>query len=137
LANLAGADTKSFVDGVGALFNPRIARVEPKQIEDREPAVTARIKDILIKLADGKLTASDFAYVRAGFFPNAANRLSQQLKPLGEPQRLDLFERTELGDDRVYQYEVVYPSRTLVLRIALAPGDKVSQFGLRPKGPPR
>lgn len=133
LANLSGADTQRIVEGIAAMFNPRVARGEPARIEDREPAVTARVKEILVKLAEGKLTPSEFAYVRAGFFPNAATRLSTLLKPLGEPQRFDLFERTELGDDRIYQYEVTYPTRTLVLRIGLAPGDKVSQFALRPK----
>ncbi|MGQ0642535.1 MAG: serine hydrolase domain-containing protein [Gemmatimonadaceae bacterium] len=133
LANLSGANTERIVQGIGALVNPAFAPKPLARIDDREPAVTARIREILASAAEGKLSPNDFAYVRAGFFPNAAARYARLLQPLGTPQRLDLLERKELGDDRVYQYEVAFATRTLILQIGLAPGNRVSQFSMRPR----
>ena len=46
-ANLAAANTGRFVEGIAALFNPKLARVEPSPIPDTEPAVAARLREIL------------------------------------------------------------------------------------------
>ena len=132
-ANLAGADTKRFVQGIGALFNPRIAATELVPIADREPAVTARLRDLLSAAAQGKLSPNDFAYVRAGFFPGAVMRYERLLRPLGDAQTLELLERRELGDDRMYVYQALFGNRTLIVQLGLAPDDKVSQFSIRPK----
>jgi CubicO group peptidase (beta-lactamase class C family) len=132
-ANLAGANTERFVEGIGALFNPRIAPSAPTPILDREPAVTARLREILAAASQGKLARDDFAFVRAGFFPDAAQYYEKLLRPLGAPQRLELLERVELGDDRMYLYQAVFGERTFVVRLGLAPSDKVSAFSVRPK----
>lgn len=55
------------------------------------------------------------------------------LRPLDTAQQLNLLERRELGDDRVYLYHAVYRGRTFVVRLGLAPDDKVSLFAVRPK----
>ncbi len=132
-ANLAGANTERFVEGIAALFNPRLARREPSPIADAEPAVSARVREILSTAAQGKLSKKDFAYVRAGFFPDAADRYRQLLRPLGAPQKIELLERRELGDDRIYLYQATFGDRTFVVQLGLAPGDKISQFSVRPK----
>jgi len=133
LANLAGANTERIVDAIGALFSPSFTPKPLTPIADREPDVTARVRDILASAAAGRLSPNDFAYVRAGFFPNVAARYAEVLRPLGTAHRIELLQRTELGDDRIYLYEVAFPSRTVLVNIGLAPGDKVSQFSVRPK----
>jgi CubicO group peptidase (beta-lactamase class C family) len=133
LANLAGANTERFVELVGATFNPRIARAEPKPIDDKEPQVAERLRQLLRSAADGKLTRADFAFVRAGFFPDAVNYYAQLLKPLGDPGAFILLEREQLGDDRVYLYEVSYGSKPFLVRLGLAPNDKISTFNVRAK----
>lgn len=132
-ANLAGANTGRFVEGIAALYNPRLARTEPTPIADNEPAVAARLREILAAAAEGKLSKKDFAYVRAGFFPDAAARYQALLHPMGAPQKLELLERSELGDDRIYLYQAAFGQRTFVVQLGLAPGDKISQFSMRPK----
>jgi CubicO group peptidase (beta-lactamase class C family) len=132
-ANLAGANTGRFVEGIAALFNPRLARTEPTPIADNEPAVQTRLREILSAAAGGKLSKTDFAYVRAGFFPDAAARYEALLAPLGAPRKLELLERRELGDDRVYLYQATFAERTFVVQLGLAPGDKISLFSVRPK----
>jgi hypothetical protein len=48
-------------------------------------------------------------------------------------QKTVLLERRELGDDRVYFYDLVCANRTLALRIGLAPDDRVSTLSLQRK----
>ena len=53
---------------------------------------------------------------------------------MGEPQRLDLMERRELGDDRVYRYAVAYDGgRTLRVRLGVAPDGKLSALSIAPE----
>lgn len=132
-ANLAGANTSRIVEGIAAMFNPRLARPEPTPIADTEPAVTARLRDVLSAAARGNLSKRDFAYVRAGFFPDVAARYHEMLRPLGPPQRLELLERRALGDDRIYLYQATFGERTFVVELGLAPDDRISQFSVRPK----
>jgi hypothetical protein len=39
-----------------------------------------------------------------------------------------LIERRELGDDRIYTYNVQYLKRKVQVKLGLAPDDKISQF---------
>ncbi len=128
--NLADADTEAFVDGIAALFNPRLAPSD-EPIPDKDPAVTVRLRGLLAKARDGRLSTEEFAYVRAGFFPDVAVAYQKLLEPLGDPERLLPIERRKRGDDRVFRYRVVYKTKTIEVGLGLAPDDKVSLFGLR------
>jgi hypothetical protein len=133
LANASHADPGRVVDGIAAIVNPKLAVVAPGAIADREPDVTARVHRLLDTIRDGKLTPADFAYVRAGFFPNTATWYAEQLKKLGKPTKTVLVGRTELGDDRVYTYEMTFGDATYYVRVGYAPDDRVSTFGIREK----
>lgn len=130
-ANLADADLSPVVDGVAALVDPALAIPELAPIPDVEPAVTARLAALLAAAARGELAPEEFAWVRAGFFPDEAERYRVLLAPLGPPRRLDLLERRELGDDRLYTYDAVFGDRPLRIRLGLAPDDRISEFDLR------
>jgi hypothetical protein len=49
------------------------------------------------------------------------------------PDKVTLYERRELGDDRIYLYEVAYGAKVFRVTLGLAPDGKVSAFGLRRK----
>ncbi|HEY7236432.1 MAG TPA: serine hydrolase [Gemmatimonadaceae bacterium] len=133
LANSADADPARIADGIAAIIHPDLAIKPPSPIADREPQVADRVRRLLDTIRNGRLTPDEFAYVRAGFFPNAAQFYKNQLQALGPQQRLVLLDREELGDDRVYTYEVVFPSASRYVRVALAPDDKVASFSMRPR----
>jgi hypothetical protein len=44
-----------------------------------------------------------------------------------------LVRRTDVGDDRIYMYEITFAGRTMYYTVGLAPDDRVSQFQLREK----
>ena len=134
LANLADANPERFVDGIATVLNPQIARIEPTEpIADLEPAVTQRVRALLVSAGQGKLSPDAFAYLRAGFFPDAAKYYEKLLGPLGVPQRIDLLQRKEMGDDRAYRYAAIYGEQTYFVSVGLAPNDKFSYFDVWPK----
>ena len=131
LANLAGSQPVAIVDGIAGVLNPSLRPKPLAPIADREPAVRTRLEAILAATRDGRLTPNDFAYVRAGFFPGAANAYRQLLAGVGSPDVVTLLDRTVLGDDRIYTYDVGYGAKQFRVRLGLAPDDKVSLFTLR------
>jgi len=136
LANLAEADPERFVDGIAAILDPKLAKPPPAPIADKEPAVTARLRRLLVAARDGRLSPAELAYVRAGFFPDAAQRYAELLKGLGEPRRVELLERRELGDDRVYRYEVAYDGgKTFRVGLGIAPDERLSTLSISPREP--
>ncbi len=128
LANLEQADPGRIAEGIAAIVAPALAVPARKPLDDREPKVTARIARLIDDTRQGRLTPAEFAYVRAGFFPDAAKYYADMLSPLGAPQRTVLVERADLGDDRTYVYEVTFPSKTIEVHLALAPDDKISSL---------
>jgi hypothetical protein len=113
------------------VLDPALAPKPPKPIADREPKVREKLETILAATRDGQLSPNDFAYVRAGFFPAAAKAYQEMLAGVGKPDSVTLFERNELGDDRIYLYEVRYGPKVFRVTLGLAPDDKVSVFSLR------
>jgi len=128
LANLAEADPERFVSGIAAILDPKLAKPPLGPIADGEPGVTVRLRGLLAAARDSRLSPAEFAYVRAGFFPDSARRYVELLKGLGEPRRVDLLESRDLGDDRVYRYEVAYDGgKALRVQLGIAPDGKVSR----------
>ena len=121
------------MDGIAAILNPTLAIPVPTAIEDREPKVTARVRQLVDQARRGALSPADFAYVRAGFFPDAADDYARELRAAGELRRTTLLERKELGDDRMYLYELAFDATTMRLRLGLAPDDRIAIFTLTPK----
>mgnify|MGYP000997377006 CR=1 FL=1 len=131
LANLAQADPALIADRVAATLNPMLSVRELAPIEDREPAITTRVTALLQSARQGRLAPADFAYLRAGFFPDGPARYAKLLADAGPLQTLVLLDRRELGDDRVSVYDVVCASARLRLTVSLAPDGKVAVFSLR------
>ena len=133
LANLAQADPERFADGIAAIVNERLAVPTLRPTEDKETGVTARLEALLQRAREGTLAPSEFAYIRAGFFPDGAKAYQERLRELGPAGKLVLVRRNDLGDDRVYTYEIAFGARTMYYTVALAPDDKIAQFSLREK----
>ncbi len=133
LANLAEADPERFTEGLVSRVEPQLAEPELAPIADAEPQVTARLRELLDAAAKGGLRPEDFAYVRAGFFPEGAKGLETTLASLGPPTAVSLLRRMDLGDDRVHIYDVRYATRAFHVVFELAPDGKVAGLSVRPR----
>jgi len=133
LCNLAEAEPARFVDGIAALVDPELERIRPSSpLADREPAVSARARKLLIDASKGTLEAEDFLPPFSRGVAAHAQDQHRLLAPLGAARQLTLVERRDLGDDRYYVYEVSYPNKTLRLELELAPDDRIAAFDLAP-----
>jgi CubicO group peptidase (beta-lactamase class C family) len=133
LCNLGDANPEKFTDGIVGVIAPELARPKPGPIPDREPAVAEQVKRLLEAAARGALVRGQFAFLGEGFFTGALPRYQAALKDAGSPQQVTLFRREDLGDDRMYEYEVAYAARTFRVVLGLAPGDKISLFAVAAK----
>src|SRR5258705_3455241 len=121
LANLAESDPGRFVDGMAGILVPALARPVLKPIPDSEPQVRARLDALLGLARDGRLSPAEFGYLRAGFFPGGAKTYQERLMKIGAIQKVSLLERQQLGDDRVYTYELGSATESLIATLGLAP----------------
>ena len=132
LANASQASPGLFVDSIAPIYNPMLVRPKPAPIADRDPASAERLKALLASAAAGTLDPAQFAYVRAGFFPNAARAYATALRDLGAPTKVTLMTRKQVGDDVISTFVVSYGGGTeFDVLLALAPDGKVAQFGVR------
>jgi CubicO group peptidase (beta-lactamase class C family) len=132
LSNLAQSDPGRIAERIAGIVNPALTRPELTAIGQRDPAVDDRVRGVLAAAAAGTLSPAEFAYVRAGFFPDAPKRYAKLLGEAGPLESLTLMQARDLGDDRVYVYDVKFARAMLRLRLGLAPDGKIAVFDLRP-----
>jgi hypothetical protein len=133
LANLAQGDATDIARRIAAVLNPMLKPAELKPIADTEPAQTAKLREVIGLLASGSLKPSDFAYVRAGFFPGPANHYAKLVKDAGKLERVVVLNRFTLGDDRISQYELHFGKGVYQAALGVATDGRVSSFGMREK----
>ena len=132
LANLAQANPERLSEGVAALLDPSLKPPALGPIAGLDRALETRVRRLLADAAAGALSPAEFAYVRAGFFPNAAKAYQEMLRKAGEIRTVTLLENRALGDDRIYTLDVAFASRTLRVVLGIAPDGKLAGFSLTP-----
>lgn len=134
LANLAEASPARFVDAIVAVLDPQLPRLEPQTpLAEQDAALAQRVRQLLGDLAAGRLAQASLPRMRRDFFPEELAADQALLAPLGEPQRLELVSRRELGDDVEYDYRVRYAPRTLRVSVNLTPQSEVAELYLDPE----
>lgn len=132
-ANLINANEKKLARGVLEIYHPQLAPVAVQSIEDKEPKVTAFVKEILQKTIEEKLTPELFTPEAATPILNGSKQAADFLKTLGALNKIELLERREQGEVRIYRYRLSYNSVKLVYTIGLKKDDKIAGLQLRPE----
>ncbi len=136
MCNLAECNADRFVDGIADIYNPNLSPPTPAPIADPEPQVSERLALLLAATSNGSVTPADFAYVRAGFFPDTIAKYRRRLQDIGPLTRIELLERRQLGDDWTYTYKASYGTKSFVVHLGLAPDGKISDFSVLPESKP-
>jgi len=128
LDNLAGGNAGKIGRHVAALYNPQLAR---KAIADKEPAVTAFAKELAEKLAQGTADKNSFTTeLSAQFFPARAERIARLLSSLGTLNKLELVERNDKEDKRIYGYQLYFQNGSRLMKMSLTRDNKIAEFAL-------
>jgi len=132
-ANLIGARTEKIAHDVAAIYNPALTPPAAKAIEDKEPQVTAMMRDFLRRGSEGKLEAGLFTADFAERIMSHAGDIKDFLEPLGEMKSIELMERSEEEALRSYRYRVSYKNAILTCSLLLTKESKIAGAGLRPE----
>jgi CubicO group peptidase (beta-lactamase class C family) len=136
-ANLINANEARIAHGVAANYNPSLAPPIAKIIEDKEPKVTDFVKDVLQKTVEGTLKPELFTpQAAAALFPDRIKQAGELLKSLGIFVGMQLTERIEKDETRIYRYRVNYRNyqdNILMLTIGLTKDDKIAGIQIKPE----
>jgi len=126
LDNLQGGNAGKIARHVASIYNPELVR---KAIDDKEPQVTALVKELLQKLSAGTLDPNLFVpQLRAELFPARAERVGRLLKSLGTPTKIELTDRAEKDGNRVYGYQLTFPNNSRFLKLSLTGDNKIAEI---------
>lgn len=132
-ANLAQASQGRIAHGIASIYNPELAPVLPKAIEDKEPQVTAFAKDTLQKAAAGKLEAVFFtAEAWSEISPNL-EAVREFLSPLGPLAAIELIERAEQESNRLHRYRLIFKDSSLLISLTLTRDGKIARLRFQPE----
>lgn len=105
-----------------------------KAIDDQEPGVTAQLRDVLQKMADGSITPEPFTErAVAALFPGQIRNYGERLHGLGALQGMELLSRTVDGENRVYQYRLLYQNGKMILDVIYGKSARINQLALSPE----
>jgi D-alanyl-D-alanine carboxypeptidase len=125
-----------FARGLAAIFYPDFALPAVERIEDREPAVTALVRRVLMELAQGSAKPEAFtAEFQNQLFPMRAQQIAGVLEELSHQPAVihtnELIERREENGLRVYRYLLTDFAKSLLCTVKLTKGDKIASFDLQ------
>lgn len=127
------SDPDKIAHTVAGFYVPAVAPPPPPEpTEDKEPNVTALLKNVVAQLAAGKV---DFS----AFTPEQQKRLTAEMQKgiedfltdKGPLQSLDLLSRTEKNSVRIYAYRAHFAYGTVTLLMRLDSSDKIAGLGFR------
>jgi len=132
-ANRAGANPGKIAHGVAGIYNPELVPPPVKAIHDKEPKVTAMVKELMQKFAEGTVDPVLFTpEAKTLVFPDAAKALGEYLQPLGAIKEIQLIERKDEDEDRSYRYRVIYKDSVLLFSMNLNKEGKIALVSAEP-----
>lgn len=129
-ANLIQTNQSKLANGVAAIIDPEL---KPRPIADPDPAFTAKTKDLLARVVEGKADMERFTPEVQATLKQQQDRLTAFVKTLGTIQQFELMERTTEADGTSYRYRVEYTGMALYLAMVVNNQGKISAFALQPE----
>jgi CubicO group peptidase (beta-lactamase class C family) len=134
LANSDSGDPARIAHRVAAMMDPKFAQAPAVPINEREPDVTERLRNLLGRIAEGQTAYEDFAYFAKLDFTELMASHRALLNSMGSLRELALFAREERGDDRVYRYRARFDGGLLEVSLGYAPNGKIGSLDIIPIG---
>jgi CubicO group peptidase (beta-lactamase class C family) len=117
---------------VAGLYEPALAAPELKPLEDREPQVTTRLRNLLDNFASGRAKPEAFTPDAWKDLSPELPNLQDELQALGALKKLELVQRKQDDGKRGYIYRGTYADWTVLFNLSLARDDKIAAFAIRP-----
>ena len=130
-ANLSQANPARIAHGVAAIYNPESAPLPPQAIEDKEPQVTALVKETIRRAAAGTLESAPFTADAWMEMSRDAAQVGAFLKSLGPLNTVEPIQRTEQDGNRVYRYRLLYQDSSLLFVMVLNKEGKITRLSFQ------
>jgi hypothetical protein len=124
LTNADVGNPERIARAVAGLFDPKLALPPGAPIEDYDPAVTQRVRNLLEQLALGKLDGREFTNLKEEDVKRLADYYAPRVKAAGALQELRLFATREAGNDREYHYRARGANGILDVPVTVRPDGK-------------
>jgi D-alanyl-D-alanine carboxypeptidase len=131
LSNLAESDPARLARMIAGTFVPALAPARYAPIEDHEPAVTARLADVVRRTAEEKLGPGDFAAETWAHVQPLMAQMSRDFTRFGPLRQLTLVERSEVDGNRSYRYRAQFGRTSLIFHFLLTHDDRI--LGMMPE----
>ncbi len=121
-------------DGAAGVLSKKIARLyvrkgpDYKPILDKEPEITAHIRDILDRGGLGTSRGVDFTSAEWAEWAPWQKQMQESSKATGPVLSLDLVERTPQSGKRSYRYRVQYKPGTVLFHIIVDEQNRVASW---------
>jgi CubicO group peptidase (beta-lactamase class C family) len=130
-ANLRNANLNKLARSLLEMYHPQLSIAAAKVIEDKEPKVTALVKEFLQKTIDEKATPELFTPEAGALILSQSKQAAEYFKSLGTLNNIELLERRELeSGSRLYRYRLTYSSTKLEFIITLTKDNKIDEIKL-------
>ena len=135
LTNSGAANPAIIATDIATVIDSSLApAMLPKlPLRNADPAVAAKMRDVLIRAARNQLTPADFSFFRQTVFARMQAFMVRTLQGTAAPDQLDLFARTPIGDDMEYVYLARYGARVFRVTMTLAPDGGLTGLIARPE----
>lgn len=132
-ANLRQANPNRIAQKVAGIYQADLAQPVAEAIADKEPAVTARAKEIIRKTTEGSLDAGEFTPEAWTQISRGAADARAFLKNYGSLSAIELLAATEQNGNRVYRYRLKYQDGNVVFGMTVRPDGKIVRLNLNPE----
>ena len=129
-ANLGQANQGKLANGVAAILDPEL---KPKPTADPDPAFTARTRELLVAVLDGKGDMARFTPEVQKAITDQQDRLAAFVRTLGPLQAFTLVDQSEDSSGVRYRYRVEYGGMSLFLAMGVNKEGKIYGFALQPE----
>ena len=130
LANGAGARTGKIGDLVAAHYVPALAPVRAKAIADTDPAVTARAREAMARLAGGQAPAGLSAKEAQRYTSRWIGIVAAEIGNAGPLQAVELLERRDEGLLRISRLRFRYRDETMIVSMTLAADNAIDLLAI-------
>jgi CubicO group peptidase (beta-lactamase class C family) len=126
LTNAGQANPGRIASRVAGLFVPSLAPQPTKPIEDKDPHVTALLRDIAGRVAEGRLESKPFTTPMWVALSAMKKQLMEESKLDGPLKSVELLARDESDDERSFRYRMTFANRTHVVTMTLNKEGKIA-----------
>jgi hypothetical protein len=126
LCNLSDLSLAKLTRAIAGTCLPELAPRVYTPIPDAEPAVTARLLDVLTRAGQGRFREDEFAPEIWAYIGPRAEQFKVDMAALGPIQNLTLVQRATVNGEASYRYQARFKNTSLIYHFVLRTDGRIA-----------